>query len=388
MTPAGLIARNLRRNLVRTSLTAAAITFAMALVVLLMTMPAGLELILTEGTSNTRLTVHNKAGLVYSLPYSFVNKVRSIDGVEAVVGTSWFGGTYEDEDRVSFPNFAVEAEHVGAVYPDYPISQDHLQDFVRYRDGALVGQQVAERYGIEVGDRFELRSTVWPITLDLRVVGMIADPAVPFVWLNRKYLDQELRKTTPAGLDSTGNIWVRVGSPEFVQPVMSEIAQMSRNSGYEAASETEESFFRHFFGSLQMLVRVILGIAALAVLCILLIAMNSASLSIRERGREIAVLRSIGFGRATVFRWLVAESVVLCGVAGAVGVFAAVGLTASIRTAASGSELLGPLASFVFEPELAVAGVGVSLALGVMAAAVPAWSATGDNIADALRRMF
>ena len=67
----GFIRANLGRNKLRTALTGAAITLAVALVCMLLTMPEGLNSLLDNLTSNTRISVHNKAGVVYSMPYAF-----------------------------------------------------------------------------------------------------------------------------------------------------------------------------------------------------------------------------------------------------------------------------------------------------------------------------
>jgi putative ABC transport system permease protein len=160
----GLIRANLGRNKLRTALTGGAIMLAVALVCLLLTMPAGLDALIETIASNTRISVHNKAGIVYSMPYSFTRKVRQVDGVAAAVAITWFGGAYEEDGRVTFPNFAVEAEHVGDVYPDYDLDPQQLADFQRYRDGAMVGRQTMKKYGWSVGDRITLRSTAWPVS--------------------------------------------------------------------------------------------------------------------------------------------------------------------------------------------------------------------------------
>lgn len=91
----------------------------MVLVCVLLTMPAGMDAMLNRFANNTRISVHNKAGIVYSIPYSFTRKVRQLDGVAAAVAWVWFGGAFEEDGRVTFPNFAVEVEHIGDVFPDY-----------------------------------------------------------------------------------------------------------------------------------------------------------------------------------------------------------------------------------------------------------------------------
>src|SRR6185369_17496967 len=103
-------------------------------------------------------------------------------------------------------------------------------------------------------------------------------------------------------------IWVRARAPEQVNAIMSTIDDMSRNSQAETACETEKSFFSNFFGSLQGFVTIILIVTGLVALCIVFIAANTASMGVRERAGEIAVLKAIGFGRPIIFATLFAEA--------------------------------------------------------------------------------
>src|SRR5262249_35558754 len=132
-----LVGRNLGRNPTRSVLTGAAIALAIALVCVLRTMPAGLDNLLESIARNTRISVHNQAGIVYSLPYSYLQKVRSVPGVVGATSWTWFGGAFEEEKGVTFPNFAVDADSVGPVYEDLGIAPEALEAFRRQRDAAL-----------------------------------------------------------------------------------------------------------------------------------------------------------------------------------------------------------------------------------------------------------
>jgi putative ABC transport system permease protein len=384
----GFVRANLMRNKLRTLLTGSAIALAVALVCLLLTMPAGLDALLDNVASNTRISVHNKAGIVYSMPASFVRRVRRVDGVAAAMGQTWYGGAYEEEGRVTFPNFAVEVDQVAGVYPDYPIDPKQLADFQRYRDGALVGQQVMVKYGWKIGDRISLKSTVWPVDLDFRIVGEVANERAPFFWFNREYLDQALQAATGQGLGIVGMIWVRAEDPTRVNAIMREIDALSRNSDAETASETEKSFFSAFFGSLQGLVTIILVVTSLVVVCIVVIAANTASMAVRERSGEIAVLKAMGFGRRVIFSTLLAEAVVLAAISGAAGVGFAVGVTRVLRLFAAGGGALGPLGSFILTPDVVAAGLGLSLVVGAVAGLAPAYGAARKPVVEALREVF
>ena len=108
--------RQLTRNKLRTALTAGAIGLAVALVCLLLTMPAGMDALLDDVASNSRIVVHNEAGLVYPLPYSYLQKIRAKEGVVGAASWTWFGGAFREEKGVEFPNFAIEPDPIGVVW--------------------------------------------------------------------------------------------------------------------------------------------------------------------------------------------------------------------------------------------------------------------------------
>lgn len=384
----GLVRANLGRNKLRTALTAAAITLAVALVCMLLTMPEGLNSLLDNLTSNTRISVHNKAGVVYSMPYAFTRKVRQVDGVAAAVAMTWFGGAFEEAGRVTFPNFAVEADQVAAVYPDYELKPEAIADFQRYRDGAIVGRQTMVKYGWKVGDRITLKSTVWPVDVDLRIVGEIPNERAPMLWLNREYLDQALKAQGREGLGIAGVIWVRAADPARVDGIMRTVDELSRNSEAETASETEKSFFSNFFGSLQGFVTIVLIVTGLVALCIVFIAANTASMAVRERSGELAVMKAIGFTRRIIFGTLLAEAVVMSTVAGLLGVALTIGLTELLQAFAGWNETLGPLGSFIVTGPVIVQGVFLSLFVGMLAGVVPSWGAARKPVVQTLHEVF
>ena len=301
---------------------------------------------------------------------------------------TWFGGAFEEDGRVTFPNFAVEVDRIGGVYPDYPIAAEQLADFQRFRDGALVGRQVMHKYGWKIGDRVTLRSTVWPVNLDFRIVGEIASERAPYFWFNREYLDQALKAHGRRGLGIAGMIWVRASDPNNVNAIMRDVDDLSRNSDAETACETEKSFFANFFGSLQGFVTIILIVTALVALCIVFIAANTASMGVRERAGEIAILKAIGFGRRVIFGTLLAEAVALSAVSGLAGVLVAVGLTSALQAFAGWSEALGPLGSFIVTAPVIVQGVFLSLFVGMLAGWVPSYGAARKPVVEALHDVF
>lgn len=381
--------RQLTRNKLRTALTAGAIGMAVALVCLLLTMPAGMDALLDDVASNSRIVVHNEAGLVYPLPYSHLQKIRAKQGVVGAASWTWFGGAFREEKGVEFPNFAIEPDPIGVVWEDWGIDAKQLEEFRRNRDGALVGRMTLQSNGWKIGDLVTLKSTIFPLDLQFRIVGEIPSDRAPHFWFQREYLDQALRAATGNGLDFLGTVWVRVDDPARIGPLMREIDEGFRNSEAITASETEKSYFANFFSMLEGFVTVILIVTGLVALCIVFIAANTASMAVRERSGEIAVLKAIGFSRRLIFSTLLAEAVLLAAVGGLIGALGALGLTQLIHAQSKGwNPALGPLGSFIVTQTILVQGLFLALFVGMLSGVVPALGAARKSVAATLREVF
>jgi putative ABC transport system permease protein len=380
--------RNLSRNKLRSLLTGGAIALAIALVCFLATMPDGMNRILESIATNTRIVVHNEAGLVYPLPYAYMQKVRAMPGVVAVTSWTWFGGVYREEDGVSFPNFAIEPDAVAETWPDYGIAPQALEEFERRRDAAIVGRGTLAKYGWKVGDTVTLKGTVFPIDLSFRIVGEIPNERAPHFWFQREYLEQAV-EAAGGTFDFLGTMWVRVDDPARIDPLMRQIDETFRNSEAQTASENEKSYFKNFFGALEGLVFLIMLVTALVAVCIVFIAANTASMTVRERMREIAILKAMGFSRRTVFAMLVAEATLLATLAGAAGAFASLGLTRLVRHASgTWNPAMGPLASFIVTNTILVEGLFLAFFIGMVSGIVPSFGAARRGVVQTLREVF
>ena len=382
-----LIWRNLGRNPLRSLLTAAAIALAIALVCILRTMPAGLDAVLASAAANTRISTHNEAGIVYSMPYAYLAKVRAVPGVVSAISWNWFGGAIDISKGVEFPNFAVDPDGFAEVYADWGLDPKAFEDFRKYRDAALVGHTTLEKYRWKVGDVVTLQSTVFPVSLSFRIVGSIPT-STPSFYFQREYLAQAL---SAAGVpfDTTGMIWSRIDDPDRVAPVMRQIDEMFHNSEAITSTETEVSFVGNFFSGLRQLVTIIQIVAALVTLCIEFIAANTASMSIRERVGEIAILKAIGFRKQTIFSTLLAEAGLLALVAGIAGAATAWVLTKMLQHYASGGgPQLGPLTAFVVSNVILVQAIFIAFFIGILSGWVPALGASRRSVAQTLREVF
>ena len=383
-----LVFANLRRSPLRSVLTATAIAFAVALVCLLRTMPEGLASILDYAASGTRVVVLNKAGFDYPLPYAYLQKVRALPGVHSAASWTWYGGMVEVEKGVTFPSFATEPEVIAEVFPDFGLSPERLAAFQSRRDAAVVGRSTAKSYGWEAGQRVALVGSVYPVDLELQIVAVLPHDLSPVLLFHREYLEQALR-AAGAGLDTASLLYVRVDERDRIEPLRAEIDALFRNAPAQTLSETEKEYFRNMFSALDAFVAITIAVTVLVALSIVFIAANTASLSVRERAPEIAVLKAIGFRRRLVFGLLVLEAGLLALAGGAAGALGSLLLTLGLHGAATSlMSQVGPLGSFVVTRAILVQGLFLALFVGMLAGVVPCYGAAKRSVAETLREVF
>jgi len=382
MTTWTLIRRNLGRNRGRTILTTLAVAFSIFLVCAVMTLPSVRDSILARTANSLRITVHHKAGLTYWLPLAYVQKVRALPHVAGVSHWSWFGGIYT-EPKDAFPNFAVDPEMVRDVWPDYNWDPAELEAFKHARNGALVAPRTMQKFGWKIGDEVTLRSLIFPVNVTLKIVGRIPERLSTSLWFPRQYFEEVVRPGSTFGY--VGMLWVRVDQPEHINAVMAAIDDLFRNSEAETASETERAFIANFFSSFDGLIRIVMLVGFLVVAAIVLIAANTAAMSVRERVSEVAVLKTIGFRRRTVFTLLLSEGLMIAATGGALGA----GLAYVVLNAGKStwSPFLGPMAMFIMPVSVLIQGLFLALLVGILAGVVPSRGAARLNVAAALRQI-
>jgi putative ABC transport system permease protein len=130
-------------------------------------------------------------------------------------------------------------------------------------------------------------------------------------------------------------------------------------------------------------------VTGLVALGTVFMAANTASMSVRERFVEIAVLKTLGFTRRLIFAILVAETTILSGIGGVLGALASLGLTQLLEArATSWDPSFGPLARFVVTKSILVQGMFLALFVGMISGVVPAFGAARRSVAETLRDVF
>ncbi len=192
MTLTRFVTKNAFRNKRRSTLTVLSIAFSLLLLTLMMTIWRAFYLDQGSAESAERLVVRHRVSLTFNLPGYYREKIRAIPGVVSVVPVSWFGGIYKDQKPENFfAQFGTDPEEFFKTYRDVEMPEDQATAWQRDRQGVIVNDSLAKKYGWKLGDRIVLQGTIYPINLELNVRGIYhTNPDNKSVYFNAKYVEE------------------------------------------------------------------------------------------------------------------------------------------------------------------------------------------------------
>ena len=374
-----LVLRNLTRNKRRTILTTLSITVSVFIFASLISLPGLLNQVLRDRANSRRLITHSKASLFYMLPESYRRRIEALPHVEAVAAYSVFLATYRDPNE-QLGVLAVDADHIGEIFPDWEISAEADHDFKSMRTAALVATNLMKVYGWKVGQTFMLRGTMYPVDLQLTIVGVLNEEAAgPRIIFRRDYMEELLGRPGTANL-----FWAKLDSSKSAPEVIAAIDEMFANSPNETATETEVALIKNQVGgTMSLMVNGAKFLAAIVMFTIALVAANTAAMAVRERRHEMAVMRAIGFTRNSIVARILVEGLIV-GVTGGVLGCGLAYLGFDLLPHVSGA--LGPLAlALTLSPRIVAYSFLIAALIGASSGFIPATLATRGDIATELR---
>lgn len=381
MTLGRFATKNAFRNRRRSIITAISISFSLLLLTLLMSVYRGFYIDQGPPTSALRLVTRHKVSLVFSLPSYYREKIRTIPGVVHISPWNWFGGIYKDtKPENTFAQFGVDPAEIFDVMKEANVPPDQLEAFKRDRAGAAVNRTLAQKHGWNVGDKVIVQGTIYPMNLELNIRAIFdTDNAFDTMLFSTEYLEQAL----PRVKGQTGTFYILVDAPEHATTVAKAVDEMFANSPQPTKTETEKAFGLSFVAQLGNVKLFILSICGAVVFAILLVSANTMAMSIRERTREVAVLKTLGFTRGTILSLYVGEAVTISLFGGLLGATGATLLMIAASHAPNGTFFTG---FKVNAPTYAMA-ICVAALVGFLSAIVPSYQASRRNIVDGLRHI-
>jgi putative ABC transport system permease protein len=374
-----LVLANLGRHKRRTALTIASVALALFLFASLRTVVTTIGAAANFGNAR-RLVSTNATGIVFTLPISYANRLRAVPGVEAVSWANWFGGRYGDGKRF-FAQFAVDPESYLEMYPEIVLPEDQKQAWVRERSSAIVGVRLLEVFGWRLGQDVTVQGTIFPgdWTFTIRGVYTPSDKVIndDMMIFHHEYMEERLGRPGMAG-------WyvLRIDRPDNAARIAKAIDDQFRNSSAATKTGTEQAFnasFATMWGNVSLLMGTI-GLAV--VFAILLVTANAMMMSARERTREVAVLKTIGYRDTTLFGLVMVEA----GAIALVGALFGLG-GAKLLYRATNFNAAGFLPGFDVTAGTLLLGAGVALLLMLASGLVPALRAARLPVVQALRQV-
>ncbi len=387
MTLFGVAARNVGRNKVRTVMTVLGAAIAVLAFVLLRTVLSAWN-VAVEYSAKDRLATRHKVSFVMTLPKKYIDDVRGVSGVKAATYANWFGGKDPKDPNNFFATIAVEPPSFLEVFDEAVVPPDQKQKWLEDRRGAILGDVLAKKLGVKVGDTVTLSGTIYPGDWQFNVDGIytasrksIDRSQFFFHWA---YLNDSLPERRK---DQIGWIMARIDQPEKAATISAAIDKIFDEKDTQTATMSERAMNNASMAMLSALLTA-LNIVSFIILAIMMMILgNTIAMGVRERTSEYGVLRALGFLPRHVATFVLGEAVTIGVLAGAVGL----AISYPIVELGMGRFLEENMGAFFpyfrIEKSTMVAAFLLSIGLAVVAALLPAYRASKLSVTNALRRV-
>ncbi|MBL7973369.1 MAG: FtsX-like permease family protein [Candidatus Kapabacteria bacterium] len=378
-----LIFKNALRHKLRASLTIIGIAIAVMAFGLLQTVITAWNTGV-EGAAANRLVTRQAVSFIFPLPYAYKDQITKIQGVQSVTWLNWFGGVYKDKNNF-FARMACDPETVLDVYPEFIVSPDQMETFKKERNSCMIGEATAKNYNIKLGDVMELDGDIYPGKWQfvVRAIYKPRDKTVDasqmmFHW---NYMDEMIRKSDPSRAGNVGWYAIKISDPAQAAAISEKVDALFKNSRAETKTETERAFQQGFVQSSGAILTAINIMSYVIILIILLVLGNTMIMSARERTREYAVLKTLGFSGKHLVMFISGEALVISILGAILGILMLLPMVSGFEQAMP----KGWFPIFYIEKSTYIIAALAAILVGVVSSAIPIYKAITTRIVDGLR---
>lgn len=378
-----LMLKNALRHKLRTFLTILGIAIAVMAFGFLRTVVtawyAGVE-----ASAANRLITRNAVSFIFPLPLAYRDKIAQIPGVETVSYMNWFQGVYIDKNQF-FARFAVDVESALAVYPEFIVPPEQLEAFLHERNACMVGSDLAKQYNFKIGDVIPIEGDIYPGRWEF-VVRAIYQPRDEKVdgtqmWFHWSYLDERMKQEMPGRAGEVGWYVIRIENPADGARISEELDRLFQNSRAETKTESERAFQEGFIQGTNLIIVLLNFMSFVIIGIIMLVLGNTMIMSARERTKEYAVLKTIGFSGGHLTALISGESLVISLLGGGLGLLLTYPIVGMFSLFVPKSWF--PI--FYIEPITIILAGASAVLVGILAAVFPIQRALRTSIVDGLR---
>jgi putative ABC transport system permease protein len=296
-----------------------------------------------------------------------------------VIPLNLFDGDYKGTTEDDFSKVGTDPNEFLNAYPEYQIAPEQVQAWQKDATGAIAGSELAQKHGWKLGDRLTIEGGQLPVNLELTLRGTFKSPfPVRGIYFNWAYVQKAAR------YEKDQLYLIQADSPQNVGRISGAVDSMFHNSPEPTRTEAEKAFFIGMIAMYGNVKVFILSISLAVLFATLLVSSNTVAMSIRERTREVAMMRSLGFQPRLIQALFVGETVTLTLCGWLFGTLAAYGMTYAMVHGRAG----GPFAVLLKIPASTLAvSLPVAGLVGVLSAAIPSYRISRINIVQGLRHI-
>jgi len=373
------VVRSAWRNKRRSILTVLSLTFFLLLLTFMLTIWRAFYIDEWSSVSASHMVCRHRASLVVPLPSYYRQKIRLIPGVIAVIPLNLFEGGYKDPKSNYFAQIGTDPDEYLKAYPEYEIPQAQVSAWQNDPAGAIAGSELAMKQRWKIGDKLIIEGGKFPVNLELNLRGTFKSPfPINAVYFNWKYVQQAMRY----GKDQL--YLIQADSPQNVGRISTAVDNMFRNSPEQTRTEAEKAFDINLISMFGNVKAFILSISMAVLFTTSLVLGNTIAMSIRERTREVALLRTFGFTHSLILMLFVGESLTLCLAGWLAASLGAYGLLYAIAHSGAGGAFAVLLKMRLTTGAVSLLVVGF---VGFLSAVIPAHRVSTTNIVQGLRHI-
>jgi putative ABC transport system permease protein len=422
-----IIVKNLRRNLLRTTLTSLAIVVLVFMITLIWTMVYRLALLTEEKSKDFKLIVTEKWQLPSQMPATHADYLDPASskcilppelGIKPTDFMTWsFYGGFIDKERRSWETlifmFIMDADKIIPMMGDLEnLDPALVKKLAATRNGILMGPNRLKRINKRVGERFTVYSFNYKnIDLEFEIVGVLPEGRYDDLAIaNANYFNEEIDnyknsaknpnrgQPYPLAQKRLNLIWLRVRDKDTFAKVADVIENGVTVPGSnvrrkvftdpEVKCETFSSGMASFLDAYRDLIWAIKWLLVPAILVTMtLVLANAISITVRERRTEMAVLKVLGFRPAQILVLVLGEALLVGGLSG---------LLAALLTERGINGLLGGIpfpvlwlskADFLVPIQALWWGPAIGMATAFLGSIIPAWSARTVRVSDVFAKV-
>ncbi|PKL84123.1 MAG: ABC transporter ATP-binding protein [Ignavibacteriae bacterium HGW-Ignavibacteriae-3] len=377
-----LIFKNALRHKLRTTLTIFGIAIAVIAFGLLRTVVTIWDSSV-DAAGADRLITRQAVSFIFPLPVAYKTKIEAVPGVESVCGAVWFGGTYKDKSNF-FARVAMD-DNFFELYPEFIVSEEDFNRYKNERNGCIVGKSIADQYNFKVGDIIVLDGDIFPGRWEFVVSGIYLpqnkNTDGTQMLFHYDYLNETIKQNTPGRGDQIFWYIIKIEDIKNSAEISEQIDALFKNSTAETKTETEKAFAQSFVSASGAIITAMNFMSFAIIGIIMLVLANTMVMSARERTREYAVFKTLGFSAIHLTGLILGESMLIACIGGGIGI-------SLLYPIVSGFEQVMPKGFFPFffiEPITIILAVSSALLIGILAAVFPIHKALNTKIVDGFR---